>query len=73
MKKILFGALLLLCSCDDYYDTGVVTSVSRNTSAVKRTFQVQVKTSNKWVTTTHFTYYTNDTLQVGDTIHIGMR
>lgn len=79
MKKILFGLLLLLSSCDEVAQDGTVIAVEEMGSvessiANSYKYKVQVK---KFVSVAPvnggncYWFWTNDTLMVGDTIHIG--
>lgn len=72
MKKIIFGVLLLLCSCEELATDGIVNKVEQSTS-FNYNFKVQVKKNNSLSEIYGGSYYwflTNDTLLVGDTIRI---
>ena len=75
MKKILFGLLLLLSSCGEVAQDGIVSTVQKTHSIENNyKYKVQVK---KFITSSpinggdYYWFWTNDTLMVGDTIHIG--
>lgn len=75
MRKLLslFMVMLCLCSCDDTASDGVVASVKQY-DQYDYTFKVYIERftclplidggQGYWL-------FTNDTLQIGDTIHIG--
>lgn len=74
MKKILFGLLLIFSSCDNEVAiNGIVNKVEQTTDYGYK-YKVQVKKSKAFPEIDGGSYYwflTNDTLFVGDTIHIG--
>lgn len=78
MQKLLFLFMaLLFCSCDDTASDGVVVSVNQCNQYDNKygyTFKVYVDRLKPLVLTDGgqgYWFLTNDTLQIGDTIHIG--
>jgi hypothetical protein len=75
MKKILFGLLLLLSSCNEIAQDGIVSTV-KETSSIENKYKYKVQVE-KFVSSApvnggdYYWFWTNDTLMVGDTIHIG--
>lgn len=64
---------LLFCSCDDTASDGIVTSV-KLCDEYDYTFKVYVNRLKCLAQTDGgqgYWFFTNDTLQIGDTIHIG--
>lgn len=75
MRKLLlpFMVMLCLCSCDDTASDGVVASV-KQCDKYDYTFKVYVNRLKPFPYIDGGQGYwllTNDTLQIGDTIHIG--
>lgn len=75
MRKLLllFMVMLCLCSCDDTASDGVVASVEQ-CDQYDYTFKVYVNRLKCLVQIDGgqgYWLFTNDTLQIGDTIHIG--
>lgn len=73
MKKILLGLLLLLSSCYEAVQDGVVTSVEAD---VNYGYQYKVKVKKLKVPDEayggpYYWLWTDEVLMVGDTIHIG--
>lgn len=72
-KLLLLFMALLLCSCDDTASDGVVISVERDNN-YHHNFKVYIKRLDPLPVINGgegYWLFTNDTLQVNDTIHIG--
>lgn len=65
-----------LCSCEEIVSDGVVTTIDKEEIHSNYTFRVRIKKNESVPEAFGGGYYevlTNDTLQVGDTIHIGLK
>ena len=78
MRKLLllFIAMLCLCSCTEKAQDGVVTRILQgyDGNSSEYNFSVQVrkfKATSELNGGNYYWFLTNDTLQIGDTIHIG--
>jgi hypothetical protein len=66
--------LLAFCSCGEIAQDGIVSAVEEASSTDNYKYKVEVK---KFVTSApinggdYYWFWTNDTLMVGDTVHIG--
>jgi len=75
MRKLLFIVMLCLCSCSEVAQDGIVSAV-KEANSIENNYKYKVQV-RKFVSSSlinggdYYWFWTNETLQIGDTIHIG--